>query len=96
VLASSGRSVALGYCRCRRRAVRAALLIVALVITLRVNVPIDGAIDRWTVDTLPSDWTSIRNRWEAYHAARTFISLAGFGFVLAAVVWSREDAAVAA
>lgn len=25
------------------------------------------------VDTLPSDWTRIRNRLEAYHAARTFI-----------------------
>ncbi len=73
--------------------VGAALLVVALVITLSVNVPIDDAINRWTVDTLPSDWTSIRNRWEAYHAARTFISLAGFGFVLAGVVWSREDAA---
>jgi hypothetical protein len=73
----------------------AALLVVALVITLSVNVPIDDVINRWTVDTLPSDWTSIRNRWEAYHAARTFISLAGFGFVLAAVLWSREDAATA-
>jgi hypothetical protein len=76
--------------------VGAGLLVVALVITLSVNVPIDAAINRWTVDTLPSDWTSIRNRWEAYHAARTFLSLAGFGFVLAAVVWSREDAPMAA
>ena len=71
------------------------MLVVALVITLSVNVPIDAAIDRWTVDTLPSDWTSLRNRWEAYHAARTFISLAGFGLVLAAVVWSREHVATA-
>ena len=63
------------------------LLVVALVITLSVNVPIDGAIAGWTVDTLPPDWTSIRNRWEAYHAARTFISLAGFGSALAAVTW---------
>src|SRR5262245_50813421 len=70
-----------------------ALLVVALIITLSVNVPIDDAIAAWTVDTLPSDWTDIRNRWEAYHAARTFISLAGFGSALAAVVWSREDAA---
>ena len=70
-----------------------ALLIVALVITLGVNVPIDDAIAAWTVDTLPSEWTSIRNRWEVYHAARTFISLAGFGSALAAVIWSRTDAA---
>ena len=72
--------------------VGAASLLVALVITLSVNVPIDGAIAGWTVDTLPPDWTSIRNRWEAYHAARTFVSLAGFGAALAAVVWSRTDA----
>ena len=75
--------------------VGAALLVVALVITLSVNVPIDDAIAGWTVDRLPSDWTSIRNRWEAYHAARTFISLAGFGSALAAVLWSREDVAPA-
>jgi hypothetical protein len=73
--------------------VGAVLLAVALVITLSVNVPIDGAIAGWTVDTLPPDWTSTRNRWEAYHEARTFISLAGFGSALAAVLWSREDAA---
>ena len=48
---------------------------------------------RWTVDTLPSDWSSIRNRWEAFHAARTFISLAGFGSALAAARWSRDTAA---
>ena len=73
--------------------VGAALLLVALVITLSVNVPIDDAIAGWTVNTLPSDWTSIRNRWEVYHAARTFIGLAGFGSALAAVLWSRRDAA---
>jgi hypothetical protein len=69
------------------------LLAVALGITLSVNVPIDHAIARWTIDTLPPDWSSIRNRWEAYHAARTFVSLAGFGSALAAVLlWSRDDA----
>jgi hypothetical protein len=72
------------------------LLAVALLITLSVNVPIDYAINRWTVDTLPSDWTSIRNRWEAFHAARTFVTLAGFGCALAAVLWSRQDAATPA
>src|SRR4029453_5480787 len=38
------------------------LLVVALVITLTVNVPIDHAIERWTVETLPADWGSIRDR----------------------------------
>jgi len=69
-------------------------LAIALVITLGVNVPIDDAIARWTVDTLPSDWSSTRNRWEAFHAARTFIRLVGFGSALAAALWSREAAAL--
>jgi hypothetical protein len=91
--------VLIGLYRLRRRASFALMLAgagslaAALAITLSVNVPIDYAIDRWTVDTLPGDWMSVRNRWETYHAARTFVSLAGFGSALAAVLWPREDAA---
>jgi len=59
-----------GWCR---------LLALSLIITLNVNVPIDVAISRWSVETLPADWTSIRDRWQAYHTARTLVSLAGFG-----------------
>src|SRR5262245_60164190 len=36
------------------------LLALSLIITLSVNVPIDVAISRWSVETLPADWTSIR------------------------------------
>src|SRR5262245_29362098 len=43
--------------------VGAALLVVALVITLSVNVPIDYAINRWTVDTILLDWKRIDIRW---------------------------------
>jgi len=46
------------------------------------------------VDTLPSDWASIRNRWEVYHAARTFVSLAAFGSALAAVLWNAFSVSV--
>jgi hypothetical protein len=42
-----------------------------------------------TVETLPSDWQSVRSRWEFYHTVRTFASLMGFGFILiSAVVFS--------
>lgn len=96
-LASAGPVLFVLYRRHRRASFSlvlagAVLLLVALVITLSVNVPIDNAIAGWTVDTLPADWTSIRNRWETFHAARTFISLAGFGSVVGAIVWSGEDA----
>jgi uncharacterized membrane protein len=62
------------------------LLLVALAITLTVNVPIDHAIDRWTIETLPPDWTSSRDRWQLFHTLRTFACLAGFGCALAAIL----------
>ena len=68
-----------------------ALLLVALAITLSVNVPIDHAIDRWTVQTLPPDWTTSRDRWQAYHTSRTVMSLLGFGCALAAALWASDD-----
>jgi uncharacterized membrane protein len=63
------------------------LLLAAMAITLLVNVPIDGQIHSWTTATLPPTWEATRDRWEFYHATRTFVSLAGlaclFGSVLA-------------
>jgi hypothetical protein len=67
----------------RRRQTRAsiftmsafALLLVALIITLGVNVPIDRQIQSWTTATLPPDWSAIRDRWEFYHGLRTLVSL---------------------
>ena len=64
----------------------AALLVVAVVITLSVNVPIDYEINQWTVSTLPQDWTATRDRWEFYHGLRTFISIAGLACVVASAL----------
>jgi uncharacterized membrane protein len=71
------------------------LLVLALVMTLTVNVPIDRAIDRWTVDTLPPDWTASRDRWQAFHTSRTAASVAGFGCALAAILWEVDGRAAA-
>ncbi len=56
-----------------------ALIIIALLITLMIEVPIDNQIKQWTSLTVPADWETIRNRWEFFHTLRTFVSLAGFG-----------------
>ena len=55
----------------------------ATAITLLVNVPIDQVIAGWTLSTLPADWTQVRDRWETYHTARTFLSLGGIAATLA-------------
>jgi uncharacterized membrane protein len=81
----------------REKAIRAfylalaslALFILALAITLLVNVPIDNQLKQWTVQTLPSDWEIIRGRWSAYHSIRTFVSLAALALMLAATLPSR-------
>lgn len=62
------------------------LFVIALIITLAVNVPIDYEINSWTVDTLPADWTATRDRWQLYHTLRTFASLAGLGCAIASVL----------
>jgi uncharacterized membrane protein len=70
------------------------LMVVALVVTLAVNVPIDGEINRWTTSTLPPDWTATRDRWQLYHTVRTFASLGSLGCVVASALcaapWSRR------
>lgn len=56
---------------------------VATATTLLVNVPIDEMMAGWTASTLPADWMQIRDRWEAYHTARTFVTLGGLAATLA-------------
>ena len=60
-----------------------ALMVVALVLTLAVEVPIDNQIQDWTAATLPGDWRSIQARWELFHTIRTFLSI---GAVVAATI----------
>jgi uncharacterized membrane protein len=63
-----------------------ALMSAALVITLAVNVPIDVEINRWTVDTLPADWTDTRDRWELFHTLRTFAAIGAFACAVASAL----------
>jgi uncharacterized membrane protein len=60
------------------------LMILAMIITLTVNVPIDNQIKTWTLQTLPADWGSIRDRWEAFHTLRTFVSIGALVSVVVA------------
>jgi len=66
------------------------LIIVALLITLLVEVPIDNQIKTWTAETTPSDWEAIRERWQYFHTARTFVSLAGLGSLAIAIIFPKS------
>ena len=68
-----------------------ALVITALLVTVLVEVPIDDQIKIWTVNSLPDDWSQIRDRWEIFHLLRTMASVGGLALMLAAALFSRRD-----
>lgn len=70
------------------------LIIITLLITLLVLVPIDNEIRIWTTSTIPSDWTSIRDRWQFFHSLRTLTSLTAFACLAWSIVYSRHDAVI--
>jgi len=47
-----------------------ALLVIALLVTVIVEVPIVKQIDSWTISTLPGNWQVLRDRWGAFHVIR--------------------------
>ncbi len=60
--------------------------VLALAITLFIEVPIDNQIRTWTDGNLPNDWQLIRDRWQFYHTDRTFLALAGMICFMMAVI----------
>jgi hypothetical protein len=40
--------------------------------------PVNTALNTWTADTLPGDWTDYRLRWETGHALAAFFSIVAF------------------
>jgi hypothetical protein len=70
------------------------LFIVALLITLIVEVPIDNQIEGWTVATLPANWQQLRNRWELFHTIRSWVSVFGLALLLGGALFVRNSASV--
>lgn len=58
------------------------LFIIALLITLIVEVPIDNHIAAWTATTLPDNWQELRDRWDLFHTIRSWASVFGFALLL--------------
>ena len=63
----------------------AASLAVANVTTVIFNVPINLATGRWDAADPPAGWRETRQRWERFQAIRSWLLLAGFVFLCAAV-----------
>jgi uncharacterized membrane protein len=63
----------------------AAFFAAALVSTLIFNVPVNLATGRWDPDHPPEDWRRTRTRWEFFQGVRSWLLLAGFVTLSAAI-----------
>lgn len=69
--------------------VAAAFFIACILITRFGNKPIDDRVMTWTAETLPSNWTELRDQWWSLHIMRTIAELVA----LVLVTWAsiRKD-----
>ena len=61
--------------------------IVALLITVLVEVPIVEKIATWTVPTLPDNWQQLRDRWSKFHIIRVVAGFAGLVFLVVGAIF---------
>jgi hypothetical protein len=63
------------------------LFVIALLVTVLVEVPIVEQIVPWTPATLPEDWERLRDRWGRFHIVRVAASLCGLVLLLVAAIF---------
>ena len=51
--------------------------LLALIVTVAIEVPIVKQIVTWTETTLPSNWKALRDKWGSFHVVRVGAGLAG-------------------
>lgn len=65
-------------------------LLITFLITLLVLVPLDNQIKEWSAATAPSDWTTQRDKWQAFHTGRTITSVISFACMSLSVILHKK------
>jgi uncharacterized membrane protein len=63
------------------------LFLIAMLVTILVEVPIVKQIVTWMVSTLPENWQQLRDRWQAFHVIRVVASVAGLVLLLIGAIF---------
>lgn len=58
-----------------------------MLVTVLVNVPINGKVQSWRPDAPPKEWALLRDRWERFHSIRSLLVVSGFALFAASVVF---------
>jgi len=66
------------------------LFVLALLITLLVEVPLDFQFQQWTLATLPANWQQLRNHWAWFHLLRSWFAVIGLALLLAGALFWRD------
>jgi len=61
--------------------------LIALLVTVLIEVPIVKQIVTWTVQALPHNWEQLRDRWGAFHVVRVVAGIAGLGFLVGGAIF---------
>lgn len=72
------------------------MALIASVIAVKGNVPLNREMERWSPAEPPSDWEQVRDRWLRYHHLRGAAAIAGFMLLLVAALMDSRHPAVAA
>jgi hypothetical protein len=63
------------------------LFVVALAVTVGIEVPIATQIKSWSTSTPPADWQRLRDRWASVHIVRVVSGIAGLAALVAGAVY---------
>ena len=63
------------------------LFLIALLVTVVVEVPIVQEIVTWTPSTLPENWQKLRDRWMRFHVLRVIAGMASLIFLVVAAIF---------
>jgi uncharacterized membrane protein len=58
------------------------LLVVVFAVTMAVNLPINADQADWSVQAPPSDWATVRDRWQVAHLVRTGAAISAFACLI--------------
>ncbi|HVO03383.1 MAG TPA: hypothetical protein VMT54_14350 [Candidatus Cybelea sp.] len=53
--------------------------------------PVNSALNAWTPETLPDNWTRFRDQWEAGHAVSAALFALAFGALVIAIMSESEN-----
>ncbi len=63
------------------------LFLLALLVTVVVEVPIVQQIVTWTPSTIPENWRQLRDRWMRFHVIRVIAGFASLIFLVVAALF---------